>query len=84
MWSAKERTIIARTKQYMEESHSVKVEVEELEDQDDVDVDFRRILKKARGCETFEWIPGGQSVTMGQVQKKMERTMETQFVSLCK
>ena len=32
MWSAKERTIIARTKQYLEESYSVKVEAEELEE----------------------------------------------------
>ena len=51
MWSAKERMIIARTKQYLEESYSVKVEVEELENLlglDDVDVDFRRILKEAR------------------------------------
>ena len=31
----------------------------------------------------FEWIPG-QSVAMGQVQKKMERTIETKFVGLCK
>ena len=60
MWSARERTILARTKQYLEESYSVQVEVEELEDllgPDDVDVDFRRILKEARderGCETFE------------------------------
>ena len=45
-WSARERTIIARTKQY-----SVKVEVEEVEDllgPQDVDVDFRRIMKEAR------------------------------------
>ena len=60
MWIAKERTIIARTKQYLEESYSVKVEVEELEEllgPDDVDVDARRILKEARdakGCATFE------------------------------
>ena len=59
MWSARERTIVARTKQYLEESHSVKVEVEELEDllgPDDVDVDFRRILEEARdekGCAIF-------------------------------
>ena len=32
MWSAKERRIVARTKQYLEECFSVKVEVEELED----------------------------------------------------
>ena len=51
MWSAKERTIIARTKQLLERSYGVKVEVEELEDllgPEDVDVDFRRILKEAR------------------------------------
>ena len=60
MWSAKERTIIARTKQYLEESYSVKVEAEELEEllgPDDVDVDARRILKEARdakGCATSE------------------------------
>ena len=60
MWSAKERTTIARMKQYLERSYNVKVEVEEMEDllrPDDVDVDFRRILKEAEmkeGCETFE------------------------------
>ena len=60
MWSAKERTIIARTKQFLERSYSEKVEVEELEDllgPDDVDVAFRRILKEAndeRGFEIFE------------------------------
>ena len=30
-WSARDRTVIARTKQYLEESKSLKVEVEELE-----------------------------------------------------
>ena len=43
-WSARERMIIARTKQYLEESRSLKVEVEELESMlgpDDSDVDFR-------------------------------------------
>ena len=60
MWSAKERTIIARTKQYLERSYSAKVQVEELENllgPDDADVDFRRILKEARdekGSEIFE------------------------------
>ena len=51
MWSARERTIIARTGLYLGESYSVKVEVEELEDllgPDDVDVDFRRIPEEAR------------------------------------
>ena len=52
--------IIARTKQFLERSYIVKVELEELEDllvPEDVDVDFRRILKEAsdeRGCEIFE------------------------------
>ena len=50
-WSARERTLIARTKQFLERSHSVKVQVEGLESllgPEDVDVDFRRILKEAR------------------------------------
>ena len=50
-WSARERTNIARTKQCLERSYSAKVRVEELEDPlgpEDVDVDFRRILKEAR------------------------------------
>ena len=45
-WSARDRTVIARTKQYLEENKSFKVEVEELESllgPDDSDVDFRRI-----------------------------------------
>ena len=60
MWSARERTIIARTKQYLEKSYCVKVELEELEDllgPGDVDVDFRQILLKERDekkCATFE------------------------------
>ena len=48
---ARERTIIDRTKQFLERSYSVKVRVEELEGflgPEDVDVDFRRILKEAR------------------------------------
>ena len=67
-WNARERTIIARTKQYLESSSGVKVRVEELEEllrPEDVDVDFRRILKEAReerGRKIFEtWpeLPGG-------------------------
>ena len=48
---ARERTIIARTKQYLERSFSVKVRVDELEGllgPEDVVVDFGRILKEAR------------------------------------
>ena len=51
IWSARDRTVVAKTKQYLEESKSVKVEVEELEsllDPDDIDVDFRRIIEEAR------------------------------------
>ena len=53
-------TVIARTKQYLGDSKSVKVEVEELESflgPDDSDVDFRRILEEAtdeKGCAIFE------------------------------
>ena len=49
-----------RTKQHLEESKSLKVEVEELESllgPDDSDMDFRRILEEARdkkGCAIFE------------------------------
>ena len=58
-WNARERTIIARTKQFLERSYSVKVRVEELEGllgPEDVDVDFRRILErsKRRGRKIFE------------------------------
>ena len=62
MWSARERTIIARTKRYVEETYSTKLEVEELESlpgPDDSDVDFRRILEEARderGCAIFETV----------------------------
>ena len=44
-WNARERTIIARSKQLLERSYSVKVRVEELEGflvPEDVDVDFRQ------------------------------------------
>ena len=60
MWSARERTIIAKTKQYLEESKSFKFEIEELENllgPDGTEVDFRRILEEARnekGCAVFE------------------------------
>ena len=59
-WNARERTIIARMKQYLERSFSVKVRVEELEcllGPEDGDVDFRRIMKEARderGRNIFE------------------------------
>ena len=59
-WSARDRTVIARTKQYLEERKSLNLEVEELKSllgPDDSDVDFRRILEEARvkkGCAIFE------------------------------
>ena len=59
-WNAREGTIIARTRQYLERSFSVKVQVEALEallGPDDVDADLRRILKEARdeqGRRIFE------------------------------
>ena len=43
-WNARERTITARTKQYLERSYSVKVRVEEL--------------KELLGPEDVEWISG--------------------------
>ena len=58
IWSARDITVIAKTKQYLEES--LKVEIEELESllgPDDTEVDFRRILEEARdekGCAIFE------------------------------
>ena len=60
IWSARDRTVIARTKQYSEESKCVKVEVKELESllgPGDSAVDFRRFLEEARddkGCAIFE------------------------------
>ena len=58
-WSARDRTVIARTKQYLEKSKSLKMEVEleSLLGPDDSDVDFRRILEEPRdkkGCAIFE------------------------------
>ena len=60
MWSATDRTIIAKAKLYLEEGKSSKMEIEELESllgPDDTDVDFRRILEEARDencCAIFE------------------------------
>ena len=45
-WNARERTIIARIKQYLGRSFSVKVQVDASEDlvgRDEVEVDLRRI-----------------------------------------
>ena len=93
-WNARERTIIARTKQFLERSFSVKVQVEAPEallGPEDVDVDLRRILKEVRderGRHIFETF-GSNDMSflvaewskMGQTQK---RTMEARFVGLCK
>ena len=47
MWSARDRTVIEKTKQYFEESYSMHVEVKDLESllgPEDSQVDFGRIL----------------------------------------
>ena len=44
MWGARDRTIIAKTKQYLELSKSLKLEIQELGSflgQNDLDMDFR-------------------------------------------
>ena len=59
-WNARERTIIVRTKQFLERSRRVKVQVEALEallGPEDVVVDLKRILTEARdeqGRNIFE------------------------------
>ena len=58
-WSARERTIIARTKQYLKGSYSVKVEVEELED--------------LLGPECVD-VVGGRVVEIRQIQKSTMET----------
>ena len=78
-------------KQFLKRSFSVKVRVEESEGllgPEDVDVDFRRILKEARderGRKIFETISSDDLsllvVKMGQVQKSAK---ETRFVGICK
>ena len=82
-WNARERTIIARRKQYLGRSFSVKVRVEELEGlpgPGDVDVDFRRILKEARdegGRKIFE--------TFSSNDLKYKRApWRPRFVGICK
>ena len=85
-WNARERTIIARTKQFLERSRSEKVQVEALEallGPDDVDGDRRRILKEARdeqGRRIFEtFSSNGMSclckrwwqASLGQPQEQM-------------
>ena len=76
VWNARERTIIARTKQYLEGSYRVKVEVEELEDllgPDDVDVDFRRILLGTDGPSKFVVVSRSR---WDKHQRKWKRTLE--------
>ena len=49
IWNARDRTVNEKTKHYLEESDSMKVEVEELESllgPEDSEVDFRRILEE--------------------------------------
>ena len=76
-------TVIARTNQYLGDSKSVKVEVEELESflgPDDSDVDFRRILEEAtdeKGCAIFETFSsnGGFLVVIGARWDKHQRRL---------
>ena len=83
----------ARTKQYLEESKSLKVEVEELESllgPEDSDVDFRRILEEARnkeGCAIFETfgsdgVLGCKWNAMGRAPKRAECAEELRSVQL--
>ena len=76
----RERTFIARTKQFLERSLNVKVRVEELEGllgPETVDVDLRRILKEARdeqGRRIFETLPplrGSREVTKRKAEDGM-------------
>ena len=50
IWSARDRTVTARTKRYLEVSPNTKVEIEDLNSllgPDDSDVEFRRIIEEA-------------------------------------
>ena len=92
--NARGRTIIAGTKQYLERSFSVKVQVEALEallGPEDVDVDLRRSLKEARdeqGRRIFETFGSNDMsflVAEWSTREIMQKsTMETRFVGLCK
>ena len=77
-WSAKERTLMARTKQFLERSHRVKVQVEELQGllgPEDVDVDFRRFLKEARdgrGRKIFETFSSNDMSFLADLSRRDE------------
>ena len=59
-WSARDRTVIARMEQYLNENDNIRVEIEELEfllGPEDSEVDLRQILRYARrkkGGRIFE------------------------------
>ena len=59
-WSARDRTVIARMEQYLNENDNMRVEIEELEfllGPEDSEVDLRQILRNARrkkGGRIFE------------------------------
>ena len=89
--------IIAKTKQYLEESRSLKVDIEELDSllgPDGTEVDFERILEEAedeKGCAIFEtFITDGPSeflvvsFAMGQAATEAERTVARRFVCFFK
>ena len=52
-WTARDRTVTARMEQYLNESDSMKVEIEELEHcflgLEESEVDFRHIVKSVAG-----------------------------------
>ena len=79
MWSARDRTVIAKTKQYLEESKSLKEEIEQLEPllgPDDTNVDFRRILEETKGRTRLR--------DMGQAPKEADCTVAAKFVRFIK
>ena len=74
----------------LERSYSVKVSVEELEGfegPEDVDVDFRRVLKEARRERAQDFRNGMSFLVAGwsrwdKIQQKS--AMDTRFVGICK
>ena len=78
-WTARDRSVIARMEQYLNQSDSMRVEIEELESllgPEDSEVDFSQILRYARTkkgwqdlrtsqLERSEWAVGCQQRAMG-------------------
>ena len=89
LWSARDRTVIAKTKQYLEEIKSLKVgtgELESLLGPDDTEVDSRRILEEARdekGCAIFETFSTHGPSELLVAPKEAERTVAAKIVCFC-